>query len=219
MFVTKWGFKTFCFIFLILILIIYQNGVLSDIFGRKRQKNQDSELLPAIDSEVMDAERAYPGESNMGSRGKRRRRRRNGRKAIQRLQQRRKVTLDRGHGNYSLVWKCGSIKGSIFNHFMQIKYMNSIAKAYNRTLVVVPVTGRESDKEREDYIDICEVFQFNEDKIVCSSNPRMIPLKCFSKMEALDRFSGLSRICFDGKLWYVAFDHIKFIGINARPSP
>jgi hypothetical protein len=95
------------------------------------------------------------------------------------------------------------VKGGVFNHFLQIKYMNNVAKGLNRRLLVVPLTGRAADRESDDYVNICEVFNFtsSSSSVSCSSDPALVPLRCFSKLEPLARFAHLSKLCFDGRVW------------------
>jgi len=186
---------------LLLILLVCESADANILKKRRRRKGIEKSSTEI--SEINDPDGGLPTR-----RGRRRNRQPQQRKTLQNHRRKRKASsVENGTNstesrNQSLVWKCGSIKGGLFNHFLQIKYMNNIAQKYNRTLVIVPTTGRSSDKEREDYINICEVFDFSEYDIRCTIELKEIPLKCFSKFEALDRFADLKRFCFDGKIWF-----------------
>jgi hypothetical protein len=138
-----------------------------------------------------------------GGRGRRRRRQIGVRTRRNQRESRRRIRSNSSSSdtNQTLIWKCGSIKGTLFNHFMQVKYIYSVAQQYNRSLVIVSTTGRASDAKDLTLLSLCDAFDFSGYNIVCTTDPKVVPLKCFEKFEVLDRFTGMARLCYDGRIW------------------
>ena len=200
--------KAVILLFAILILLLrLGDKTEAKVIRRRRNRNKeqltrDENIAGFHKQEDSSAESEEPSMdlAVRGGRGKRRRRNR-GRKSSQGEPRRRNSSILLPQRNQSLVWKCGSIRGTLFNHFMQVKYMLSIAEQHNRSLVIVPTTGRISDFKSSEYLSLCDAFDFSGNNIVCTTDVKVIPLKCFAKLDALDRFVGMTRFCFDGRIW------------------
>ena len=167
---------------------------------QQQQDTADSEP-PAVGYAKINEETNNAGTDARGGRGRRRRR-----IQMTKRESRRRIRSNSStpeSQNQTLIWKWKSIKGTLFNHFMQVKYIYSVAQQYNRSLVIVGTTGRASDAKDTTFLSLCDAFDFSGYNIVCTDDPKVVPLKCFEKFEVLDRFSGMTRLCYDGRIWYI----------------
>ena len=167
---------------------------------QQQQDTADSES-PAVGYAKINEETNNAGTDARGGRGRRRRR-----IQMTKRESRRRIRSNSStpeSQNQTLIWKWKSIKGTLFNHFMQVKYIYSVAQQYNRSLVIVGTTGRASDAKDTTFLSLCDAFDFSGYNIVCTDDPKVVPLKCFEKFEVLDRFSGMTRLCYDGRIWYI----------------
>lgn len=217
--------RFFCFL-CIIILLFGETARHAGAINRRQRKNRkrgqrrfeniaessESENSEQPQQDTLDTENAKNNEdvsSNAdlavrGGRGRRRRRQIGVRTKMNQRESRRRIRANSSSSsaqNLTLIWKCGSIKGTLFNHFMQVKYIYSVAQQYNRSLVIVSTTGRASDAKDLTFLSLCDAFDFSGYNIVCTTDPKVVPLKCFEKFEVLDRFTGMARLCYDGRIW------------------